>query len=65
MKLFCACIENWIITEVSDTSYSVEWCNVTRQIRTNIAAHTACATYNYWYNADYENMMFDLREMNQ
>ena len=60
MKLFCRCNAEWIIP-VLDGKY----CNETRQVISGIPIDDCCDTAYYWYDADYENMMFDLRRMNQ
>ena len=60
MKLFCRCNAEWI-TPVLDG----KGCNETRQVISDIPVGSCCDTADYWYDADYENMMFDLKRMNQ
>ena len=62
MKLFCRCIEHWLMPRLLMNQY-----DETRQILSGITCdcNGYCGTHWYWYNADYENMMFDLRRMNQ
>lgn len=62
MKLFCNCNSNWII--------SIDDKCTTRQIVTDMfqkgisARECEKCTYNPWIDADYENMMHDLKQMN-
>ena len=62
MKLFCRCIEPWLHHPVTAGDFGK---NETRQILSMVPCPNCCSTGHYWYNADYENMMFDLKRMNQ
>ena len=68
MKLFCNCNSSWCNGIAISTN---------RQIQTNLNKLTLCyegylglgsscldCGYWNWYDADYENMMFDLKSMN-
>ena len=61
MKLFCRCDEEWIYPDVD---VNTDLVNQSRQVLSGIPANCECKTRRKWYNADYENMMFDLKEMN-
>lgn len=66
MKLFCMCDEDWLHSDEYYNERGALEVNFTRQIRTEIRVpHDECSTANYWYDADYENMMFDIRRMNK
>lgn len=66
MEKFCDCNSNWIDTD---------FVGVERQIQLNFtpeyyhmdyrSALCSRCQYWFWYDADYENMMFDLKNMNQ
>lgn len=66
MTTFCNCSSKWILGYHTNS--------VGRQIQVNLDKNTLkclpssdeCPKCNYffWYDADYENMMFDLRRMN-
>lgn len=58
MKEFCDCNESWI--------YGLTIC-VDRQVVVVGRGFVYCSicTMLPWYNADHENMLFDLRGMNQ
>lgn len=55
MNLFCDCKSNWIVNFSSFNRYQV--------IVPNVKPCPICE-YDYWYEALYEDMMFDLRNMN-
>lgn len=68
MKLFCWCNEPWIDKMNGCKFFALTHHKsvYTRQIESDqLCIHADCDTGYYWYNADYENMMFDLRRMNQ
>jgi len=64
MKVFCNCNSKWIV----GLGYSYSNINPQIQLNTIPGAYPLfCAkcTYWHWYDAHYENMMHDLRGMNQ
>lgn len=60
MKLFCNCNSEWYIdwSELNTEQLMLGECRNGKNI--------SCKNcdYDFWYNADYENMMFDLKYMN-
>ena len=62
MKLFCECNSEWISGQSSDPRFrfqSVQFIPKDDRMSCNICG------YNCWIEPHYENMMFDLRRMNQ
>jgi len=56
MRLFCQCDSDWIIENILETKQQI--------INPSLIQCPIC-NYNYWYEAAYENMMFDLKRMNE
>lgn len=60
MKLFCRCNCTWEIDYAPAYLSAFQYVLVTEIPDMCLK----CDTY-YWYNPQYENMLFDLREMNR
>jgi len=60
MKLFCQCNSTWIVTP----GYESRQINGTGTIERKTFGMCPECGYYFWIEADYENMMHDLREMN-
>lgn len=64
MKRCCHYNAKWI-NDPDTNIQSVSRANKSRLVLDDFAKdHTGCAVIYFWYDADYENMMFDLRSMN-
>ena len=67
MKLFCNCNSDWKIRTNDEPKISrrIIQSNYTRDVEDtwSIKRCPNCSLYP-WYDADYENTMFDLRNMN-
>lgn len=64
MKRCCHCNAKWIIDPDANIQ-SASRANESRLVLGDLAKnHTGCEVKYFWYDADYENMMFDLRSMN-
>ena len=65
MKRCCHCNAKWD-NQNDYPLQSNELANASRVVLGAYARdHSKCSVMYFWYDADYENMMFDLRRMNQ
>lgn len=65
MKLFCLCTIEWVIDFEPKSNRQIQ-ANYTKDAAKSDKNQQYCLECGYWkwYDADYENMMFDLRSMN-
>jgi uncharacterized protein with PIN domain len=68
MKVFCNCNSSWVVGlgyTNSGTNPQVQMNTIPKAFKYSLSFWCGKCTYWYWYDAHYENMVHDLRGMNQ